>query len=272
MDGKINLKLNSTEIKKGVWVGTGTIIEPNSEINGPCVIGNNCRIGNGTKIDNYCVIGSNNVIEDEVSIKRSVLWDNSFIEFGSEIRGAIICNKVNFKHYVSIFEGAIVGDNCIINERAIIKPNIKIWPQKTVDPLAIVDRNIIWGSRHVKSIFGENGLSGIINVDITPEFASRLGAAYGSIYKKGTKVVVSSTTSNSARMFKHAFVSGILSVGVEVFNMSSLLTPIARHAINFLSVEGGIHIKISDDNPNKLRVDFMDSKGASISRISRKKN
>lgn len=271
LDGKINIKQTSTEIKKGVWVGSGTIIEPNSEIKGPCVIGSNCRIGNGTKIDNYCVIGSNNVIEDEVSIKRSVLWDNSFIEFGSEIRGAIICNKVNFKHYVSIFEGAIVGDGCIINERAIIKPNIKIWPQKTVDSLAIVDRNIIWGSRHVKSVFGENGLSGIINVDITPEFASRLGAAYGSIYKKGTKVVVSSTTSNSARMFKHAFVSGILSVGVEVFNMSSLLTPIARHAINFLSVEGGIHIKISDDNPNKLRVDFMDSKGASISRILERK-
>lgn len=271
MEGKINLTTNLTEIKKGVWVGTGTIIEPNAEINGPCAIANNCRIGNGTVIDSFCVMGSNNVIEDEVSIKRSVLWDNSYIEHGSEIRGAIICNKVNFKHYVSIFEGAIVGDNCIINERAIIKPNIKIWPQKTVDPLAIVDRNIIWGSRHVKSVFGENGLSGIINVDISPEFATRLGAAYGSIYKKGSKVVVSSTTSNSARMFKHAFVSGILSVGVEVFNMSSLLTPIARHAISFLSVEGGIHIKISDDNPNKLRVDFMDSKGASITRILERK-
>jgi len=87
-----------------------------------------------------------------------------------------------------------------------------------------VDRNIIWGSKHSKSIFGENGLSGIINVDISPEFATRLGAAYGSIFKKGSKVVVSSTTANSARMFKHAFISGILSVGVEVFNLSSLLT------------------------------------------------
>jgi len=48
---------------------------------------------------------------------------------------------------------------------------------------------------------------------------------------------------------------------VEVFNLSSLLTPLARHAINFLSVEGGIHIKLSEDNPNKLKVDFMDSKG-----------
>jgi mannose-1-phosphate guanylyltransferase / phosphomannomutase len=270
-DGKVGVKMDAAEIKKGIWVGTGTVVEPNAEINSPCLIGSNCHIGNGTVIDSYCVMGSNNVIEDEVSMKRSILWDNNFIEYGSEIRGAILCNKVHFKHYVSVFENAVVGDNCIINERAIIKPNIKIWPQKTIDSLSIVDRNIIWGSRHAKTIFGESGLSGIINVDISPEFATRLGAAYGSVLKKGAKVVVSSTISNSARMFKHAFVSGILSVGVEVYNLSSLLTPISRYAINFLSVEGGIHIKLGEDNPNKLNVDFMDSKGASISRVMERK-
>ncbi|KNY28549.1 Phosphoglucosamine mutase [Pseudobacteroides cellulosolvens ATCC 35603 = DSM 2933] len=269
--GKINLLNDYTEIKKGIWVGSGTLIEPNALISGPCIIGNNCRISTSTVIEDMCVIGDNNVIEGETSIKRSIIWDNNYIEYGSQIRGAIICNKVNFKHYVSIFENAVIGDKCIVNERAIIKPGIKIWPQKTIDPLAIVDRNIVWGSKHNKTIFGENGLSGIINVDISPEFAARLGAAYGSIFKKGSKVVVSSTTSNSARMFKHAFASGILSVGVEVFNLSSLLTPISRHAINFLSVEGGIHVKLSNDNPNKLRVDFMDSKGASISRVTERK-
>ena len=51
----------------------------------------------------------------------------------------------------------------------------------------------------------------IINVDITPEFATRLGAAYGSSFYKNAKVVVSSTTSNSVRMFKHAFVLASLS-------------------------------------------------------------
>ncbi|NLD46384.1 MAG: NTP transferase domain-containing protein [Clostridiaceae bacterium] len=271
MEGKIDVKINAVEQGKGVWIGAGTVIEPTAKINSPCFIGENCRIGSNAVIDSLSVIGDDNLIEDNVSIKRSVFWNNNFLEYGTEVRGAILCNRVHLKNHVHIFENAIVGDNCIINEQVIIKPDVKIWPQKTVDPLAIVDRNIIWGSKHSKSIFGENGLSGIINVDISPEFATRLGAAYGSILKKGSKVVVSSTTSNSARMFKHAFISGILSVGVEVFNMSSLLTPISMHAINFLSVEGGIHIKISDDNPNKLRVDFMDSKGASISRVMERK-
>jgi len=271
LEGKIKVKLDAEEVKKGVWIGSGTIIEPNAIINGPCLIGSNCRVGNGTVIDSFCVIGNNNVIEDDVSIKRSVIWNGSYIDYGSEIRGAILCNRVNFKQYVSAFEGTVIGDDCVIHSRAILKPKVKIWPQKIVDSLSIVDRNIIWGTRHSKTIFGESGLSGIINVDISPEFATRLGAAYGSMFKKGAKVVVSSTRSNSSRMFKHAFISGMLSVGVEVFNLSSMLTPISRHAISFLSVEGGIHIKLSGDNPNKLKVDFMDSKGASISRVLERK-
>jgi Nucleoside-diphosphate-sugar pyrophosphorylase involved in lipopolysaccharide biosynthesis/translation initiation factor 2B, gamma/epsilon subunits (eIF-2Bgamma/eIF-2Bepsilon) len=271
LDGKISVKTNAIEYKKDVWVGHGTIIEPNAHINAPCVIGPNCRIGNGTSIENHSILGSNNVVEDEVSIKKSVIWNNNYIDFGSEIRGAIICNRVQLKHYVSVFENSVIGDDCIINERAIVKPNIKIWPNKSVESLSVVDRNLVWGARHSKTIFGESGLSGIINVDISPEFATRLGAAYGSLFKKGSRVVVSSTNSNSARMFKHAFISGILSVGVEVYNLSSLLTPISRHAISFLSVEGGIHIKLGSDNPNRLKVDFMDSKGATIGReIERK--
>ena len=43
-----------------------------------------------------------------------------------------------------------------------------------------VDSSIIFSERHSNALFGRNGLSGTINVDLTPEFASRLGAAYGT--------------------------------------------------------------------------------------------
>jgi mannose-1-phosphate guanylyltransferase / phosphomannomutase len=270
-DKKIKIGFEGTQIKENVWVGAGTVIESNAEINAPCIIGSNCKIGNGTLIDNYTIIGNNTIIEDDVSIVRSIIWDNCYVEYGSELRGAILCNRVNLKHYVSVFENAVIGEGCRINERVIVKPDIKIWPEKIIEPFAIIDRNMIWGSKHSNKVFGENGISGIINVDISPEFATRLGAAYGSQFKIGSRVVVSSTNSNSARMFKHAFISGILSVGIEVYNMSSLLTPIARAAIGFLAVEGGIHIKTDVENENMVRVDFMDARGASISRFSERK-
>lgn len=271
LDNKIKLGIEGMQIKENVWVGAGTIIENSAIINGPCIIGSNCKIGNGTLIDNYSIIGNNTIIEDDVSIVRSIIWDNCYIEYGSELRGAVLCNQVHLRHYVSVFENAVIGEGCKLNERIIVKPNIKIWPAKNIQPFAVIDRNMIWGSKHSNKVFGENGISGIINIDVTPEFATRLGAAYGSQFKLNSKVVVSSTNSNSARMFKHAFISGILSVGVEVFNLSSLLTPIARTAIEFLAVEGGIHIKSDIDNANMIRVDFMDGRGASISRFSERK-
>ena len=266
LQGKIPLKTDYEEIKEGIWTGPGTTIDPEAKIFPPCIIGSNCLIEKNAVIDDSCILGDNNVIEENVSLRRSILWNNNYIEYGSEIRGATLCNKINIKQFVSVFENVVIADKCIINERAIIKPNVKIWPQKVVESFSILDRSIIWGSKHYKSIFGGSGLSGIINVDISPEFATRLGAAYGSLFKKGAKIIVGSTNSNSARMFKHAFVSGILSVGIEVFNLSNLLTPIARHAVNFLSAEGAIHIKISNANPNKLLVDFMDPRGLNISK------
>lgn len=271
LDGKLKIEMPGTEIKPGVWVGTGTEIHPEAEINKPCIIGNNCRIGKGAVIENYSVIGNNVIVEEDVSIKKSIVWSGSTIQLGSELRGCILCSRVNLKNFVSVFENAVIGDDTVVNERAIIKPNVKVWPQKVIDNLAIVDRNIVWGAKFSKTIFGENGLSGIANIDISPEFTTRLGAAYGSTFKKGSKIVVSSTSSNSARMFKYAFISGLLSVGIEVFDLSELYTPVSRNAINFLSVSGGIHVKVADDNPNKICVDFMDKKGASIARSIEKK-
>ncbi|EPR13682.1 mannose-1-phosphate guanyltransferase [Ruminiclostridium papyrosolvens] len=270
LNGKLKINIGD-QFNEDVWVGPGTVIDKNARIIAPCVIGSNCKIGSGSVIGSYTVMGNNTIVKNDVSVVRSILWDNCYVENGSELRGAILCNHVNLKNYVSVFENSVIGEGCKINERSIIKPNIRLWPEKVVEPLAIVDRNMIWGAKHNSKIFGENGISGIINVDISPEYATRLGAAYGSHLKTGSKVVVSSTNSNSARMFKHAFISGILSVGIEVFNMSSLLTPISRYAIGFLKAEGGIHIKTDMDNPNLIRVDFMDSRGTSISKFSERK-
>jgi mannose-1-phosphate guanylyltransferase/phosphomannomutase len=271
LDKKIDIDNTYTEVRKNIWVGQGTVIESNAHIDSPCLIGSNCKIGNGTIIGSYTVIGNNTIVEDDVSIVRSIIWDNSYIEYGSELRGAVVCNKVNLKHYVSVFENAVIGDGCKVNERAIIKPNIRIWPEKVIEPLAIVDRNMIWGTRYNNKIFGEDGIAGLINVDISPEYATRLGAAYGSQFKTGSRIVVSSADSNPARMFKHAFISGMLSVGVQVYNMNSLLTPVSRYAISFLGSDGGIHIKTDIENPNKIRVDFMDARGTNISSFSERK-
>lgn len=44
---------------------------------------------------------------------------------------------------------------------------------------------MIWESRGQAHLFGARGVSGILNVEITPEVAVRLAGAYATTLKKG---------------------------------------------------------------------------------------
>src|SRR5207302_108936 len=71
-------------------------------------------------------------------------------------------------------EGVVLGDDCFVGEHAVINPGVKIYPFKTVEPGAIVNSSIIWESRGARSLFGRSGVSGLANVDVTPELAVQL--------------------------------------------------------------------------------------------------
>ena len=62
-------------------------------------------------------------------------------------------------------------------------------------------------------MFGTSGIRGVVNKEITPELALKVGEACGSIYKK---VVVGNDPRTSSLMIKNALISGLLACGVDV--------------------------------------------------------
>jgi len=44
------------------------------------------------------------------------------------------------------------------------------------------------------SLFGSHGITGLANIEITPEFATKLGVAFGSFLGRGASVVVGRDT------------------------------------------------------------------------------
>ncbi|HHY13496.1 MAG TPA: NTP transferase domain-containing protein [Thermoanaerobacterales bacterium] len=163
----------SLDKKEGIWLGKDIRIGKGSKIIPPVAIGNNCIIGDNVIIEPYSVIGDNTIINDNTSLKRSIVWKNNYIGKGVESRGCIICNKTTIKDNVSIFENAIIGDETILEPGSIIKPGIKIWPGKTIEENSTISENIIWGVKSSKYLFGERGVFGKTNVDITPETAAK---------------------------------------------------------------------------------------------------
>ncbi|NLY42453.1 MAG: NTP transferase domain-containing protein [Clostridiaceae bacterium] len=272
LDGKVNIQIDAEQIDKGIWVEKGVNIEEGAIINGPVLIGANTTIKKNAEISSYVVIGSDNIIHENASLKKSIIWKGNIIGKGAQLRGCTLCSKVQVKEHSSIFEQSVVGDETIIEERVVIKPSIKIWPSKIIESWTEVNVNLVWGGKYSKTLFGEKGVAGEINVDITPEFASRLGASFGILLKKDAKVGVSCDQSNASHMLKNSFISGLLSAGAEVYDFGEQILPVTRFATSFFGLDGAIHLDTaSSDNDSKLSIDFIDSRGININRATERK-
>jgi mannose-1-phosphate guanylyltransferase/phosphomannomutase len=128
LEGRVKIEIPGKETSKGIWVGEGVNIEPKAVLSAPCIIGGGTRVKNGVSVGSYSVIGEDNILDENCSIKRSIIWKNCTVGKSVQLRGSIISSKVHIKNNSSVFENSVVGDNTVIKENAVIKPNIKIWP------------------------------------------------------------------------------------------------------------------------------------------------
>ena len=264
MGGSAGFKPNAKEIEDGIWVEEGVYIHPGARIEAPCYIGRNTRIEEGVYLHPYTVIGQNNCIGEYSSIKRSVLWNHNNIGRNVEIRGTILCDNIRIGNDCSIFEGSAVGKNTYLQERVIIRPDTKIWPCKTIEQGMVIDENIIWGTRFRRTFFGKDGIRGCFNTEIDARFVNRLGTAYGTELQEGSRVCISSNSHNAAIMLKHGLMAGMLASGLKIFDIGSTITPVARYAVRYLGLDGGIHIRCEDDDPDKVHISLIDSNGANL--------
>jgi len=67
-----------------------TIIESETSIILPCIIGKNCKIGKDVKIGPNASIGDNTIITSDVSIKNSIIMSDCKIEGGLKINNSIV--------------------------------------------------------------------------------------------------------------------------------------------------------------------------------------
>ncbi len=271
LDRRVRAEIPGKEIKKGIWIGQDTSIDKNVRLEAPCVIGSGCHIRDGSIIAGYSIIGDNTLIADRSSIKRSVIWKNSNIGSNAQLRGSIICSRAHLEPGVSAFESSVVGESSTIGERTMIRPGIKIWPGKSVGPGMEVESNIVWGSRAARQLFGNRGVSGTVNIDMTPEFAAKLGASFGAVIKNRGIIGVGCDGTASSTMIRNALVSGLMSAGVHVNDYNVLLLPSMRAAVRFYRLDGGIYAGTCNGGSQRLTLDFIDKTGSSINRAVEKK-
>jgi mannose-1-phosphate guanylyltransferase / phosphomannomutase len=271
LQGKVKINFNYKERTPGVWVGLNTYIDPSAKIEKPVIIGSNCRIGARVNIEGGTVIGDNVTIGADADLKRPIIWNGVTIGEEAHLSACVIARGTRVDRRAHILEGAVVGSLSTVGEEAQISPGVRVWPSKRIEPGAILNINLIWGNRAQRNLFGQRGVSGLANIDITPEFAVKLGAAYGSTLKSGSMVAVSRDQRTVSRMVSRSLISGLMSVGVNIQNLEATAIPVARIMTPKLGVAGGIHVRLDPDRPDFILIEFFDRQGINISKAKEKK-
>ena len=271
LQGKVKIDFAYEEESPGLWRGDNTYIDSSAKIETPVIIGSNCRIGPRVNIEAGTVIGDNVVIGADADLKRPIIWNGAMIGDDAHLSACVIARGTRIDRRAQVLEGAVVGPLSTVGEEAQISPSVRVWPSKRIESGAILNINLIWGNIAQRNLFGQRGVSGLANIDITPEFVVKLGASYGSTLKTGSQVVVSRDQRSVSRMVTRSLVAGLMSAGVHIQNLEATAIPISRTMVPRLGVAGGIHVRLHPNRPDYILIEFFDRQGINISKAKEKK-
>lgn len=166
IEGKVE---KNTTIKDTIIVGNNSIIMNGTYIEGPVIIGENCKIGPNCYIRPYTSIGNGCHIGNACEIKNSIILDNSKIPHQSYIGDSVIGENCN------------LGAGTKIANLRLDKKNIKVTLNGTMIDTkrrklgAIIGDNVQTGinsSINTGTIIGNNcfiGINTIVNGEITTD-------------------------------------------------------------------------------------------------------
>jgi len=270
LSGKVDVDIDGFEVSPGVWVGEGADVHPEAVLSGPLYVGDYAKVEAGVELREFTVVGSNVVVKTGAFLHRAVVHDNVFIGPQTNLRACVIGKNTDIMRAARIEEDVIVGDECVVEEEAIISAGVRIYPFKTVDAGAVVNTNVIFESRGQRALFGPRGVSGIVNVEITPELAVRLAGAWASTLKKGATVTTSRDVSRAARSLKRAVISALTSSAINVVDLEVVPVPVARLETG-QGRAGGVVIRTTPGQPDSVDIIFLDNRGADLSEAAQRR-
>ncbi|MCW2912647.1 MAG: Nucleotidyl transferase [Actinomycetia bacterium] len=271
LSGRVDIEIDGFEVSPGVWVAEGADVDPEAVLKGPLYIGDYAKVEAGAELREYTVLGSNVVVKEGAFLHRAVVHDNVFVGPSTNLRGCVIGKNTDVMAGARVEEGAIIGDECVIEPEAYVSNGVKIYPFKTIEAGAVVNTSVIWESRGQRSLFGPRGVSGLINVEITPELAVRLTSAYATTLKKGATVITARDASRAARTLKRAVVSALTASAINAADLEACPLPVARFETAREDCVGGIVIRTTPGDPQGVDIMFLDENGADLSLAAQRK-
>jgi mannose-1-phosphate guanylyltransferase / phosphomannomutase len=271
LDGKVKVDVPGFQVRPGVWLGEGAELDPDATLTAPVLIGDFTKVEAAVRLREYTVVGSGVIVKRDAFLHRAIVHDNAYIGPGASLRGCVVGRSADIKRGGRVEDGVVVGDNADIGPGAILQPNVKVYPYKTVEPGAIVTKSIIWEGRGARALFTERGVTGIANVDITPELALRVAMAFGSTLKKGSRVTLGRDASRVSRALKRALVAGLNSAGITCEDLELAPAPSVRYSTSRLGASGGIYVRTSQQDSQSIELAVFGDDGSDLDEGARRR-
>ncbi len=115
-------------------------------------------------------------------------------------------------------------------------------------------------------LFGTDGVRGVINNELTPELALKLGQAIGTLFGEGSRVLVGRDVRAGGEMIKYTVLAGLISSGVRVYDADLAPTPALQYVVKSQGFDGGVVITASHNPPEYNGIKVIDSDGIELPR------
>ena len=270
LDGLVELEIPGFLLRGNVWLSASAEVADLDAIDGPAFVGNYCRILPGATVGPYSVLSANVTLRERARTARSVIDSLTHIGRSTLIEGAIVGRSCDIRSHVRIHEGVAIGDEVTIGDQSTVFPNVRIYPHKEIESGAQIRENLIWESRAPSRLFEKDVVSGLVEVDLTPEIAARLGAALGTMLERGAHVVSSREATTAARIVKRSLITGLNSTGVDVADLRVLPAAVGRHLLKMHGYDAGFHVGTSTADPEVVQIRFFEQPGIELTPAGQK--
>ena len=109
LERRVHINVPGTEIRKGVWVEVGTVIDPRALLRAPCLIGKGCLIEAEAQIGPCTVVGDRARVASQAVLKNCILYDNVTVGKNVHLSNCILGANGNVRENITVYEAAVLN-------------------------------------------------------------------------------------------------------------------------------------------------------------------
>ncbi len=116
MEGRFKTAPFSGAARDLAWISPDARVESGAVIEGPCFVDEGALIKPGAHIGAYSVIGRQAQVEDDASVRGTIVWANSRIGAAAKVEDAIIGRHCHIGRSAHVTPGTVLGDKSTLTD------------------------------------------------------------------------------------------------------------------------------------------------------------